>query len=134
MIAVWLKGLTLLLLFLLGNPSSPSRSSDPSGSQARPIQIGLRDIFNFGPAVLISHIYSMLLAFFLCFFVLFQCCSHVLVFGKTIVHEFPISYSHTEWYILFLTVQLQVYTAYSVRHGLCPEAPSHNHLCTNKFS
>ena len=33
--------------------------------------------------------------------VLFQsCCSHARVFGKTLVHEFPIFYSHTEWYFL----------------------------------
>ena len=43
-----------------------------------------------------------LLNFFICFFVLFDpCCSHARVFGKTLVHEFPISYSHTEWYLLF---------------------------------
>ena len=29
---------------------------------------------------------------------------------KTLVHELHISYSHTEWYFLFLTVQLQVHT------------------------
>ena len=40
---------------------------------------------------------SPLLTFFLCFSVLFQsCCSHVQVFGKILVHEFPIFYSHTE--------------------------------------
>ena len=44
------------------------------------------------------HIHSPLLSFFLCFIVLFQsCCSHVQVFGKTLVHEFPIFYSHPEW-------------------------------------
>ena len=42
--------------------------------------------------------YSPLLTFFLCYIVLFQsCCSHSRVFGKTPVHEFPISYGHTEW-------------------------------------
>ena len=47
------------------------------------------------------HIHSPLLTFFLCFTVLFQsCCSHVQVFGKTLVHEFPIFYSHTEWNLL----------------------------------
>ena len=41
------------------------------------------------------QIHSPLLTFFLCFIVLFQlCCSHALVFGKTLVHEFPIFYSH----------------------------------------
>ena len=28
-------------------------------------------------------------------------CFHALVFGKTLVHEFHISYSHTEWYLIF---------------------------------
>ena len=32
---------------------------------------------------------------------LHSCCSHAQVFGKTLVHEFLISYSHTEWYLLF---------------------------------
>ena len=36
------------------------------------------------------------------FFVLFHSCSsHARVFGKTLVHEFPLSYLHTEWYLLF---------------------------------
>ena len=48
------------------------------------------------------HICS-LLKFFLCFIVLFQsCCSHARVFGKTLVHEFLIFYSHTEWNFLSL--------------------------------
>ena len=47
------------------------------------------------------HIYSHLLTFFLCFIVLFlSCCSHARVFGKTLLHEFPIFYSHTEWNLL----------------------------------
>ena len=47
------------------------------------------------------HNYSPLLTFFLCFIVLFQsCCSHAQVFGKTLLHEFPIFYSHTEWNLL----------------------------------
>ena len=38
------------------------------------------------------HIHSPLFTFFLCFIVLFQsCCTHVQVFGKTLVHEFPFS-------------------------------------------
>ena len=42
-----------------------------------------------------------LLTFFLCFIALFQsCCSHAQVFGKTLVHEFLIFYSHTEWDLL----------------------------------
>ena len=39
---------------------------------------------------------------FVSFFVLFHsCCSHAQVFGKTLVHEFLISYSHTEWHLFF---------------------------------
>ena len=49
--------------------------------------------------------HSPLLAFFLCFIVLFQsCCSHAQVFGKTLVHEFPIFYSHTKWNLLSVQV------------------------------
>ena len=45
------------------------------------------------------HTHLSLLTFFLSFFVLFHsCCSHARVFGKTLVHEFLISYNHTEWY------------------------------------
>ena len=28
-----------------------------------------------------------------------SCCSHAWLFGKTLFHEFPVSNSHTEWYI-----------------------------------
>ena len=39
---------------------------------------------------------------FVCFFNLFRSwCTHARVFGKTLVHEFPISYSRTEWYLFF---------------------------------
>ena len=31
------------------------------------------------------------------------------------MHEFHISYSHTEWYLFFSIVQLQVHNVYSVR-------------------
>ena len=42
------------------------------------------------------------------FFILFHsCCSHALVFGKTLVHEFPISYSHTEFYLVFFALWRQ---------------------------
>ena len=48
------------------------------------------------------HIHSSLL----CFFILFHsCCSHTQVFGKTLVHEFHISYSHTELYLLFRSME-----------------------------
>ena len=42
------------------------------------------------------HTHASLLTFFVCCFILLHsCCSHAQVFGKTLVHEFPISYSHT---------------------------------------
>ena len=49
------------------------------------------------------HSHASLLTIFFCFFILFHsCCSHARVFGKTLLPEFPISYSHTEWYLIFL--------------------------------
>ena len=43
------------------------------------------------------HVHASLLTF-VCFSVLFDsCCSHARVFGRALVHEFLISYSHTEW-------------------------------------
>ena len=48
-------------------------------------------------------IHSCPLTVFLCFHVLFHFCySHVQVFKKTLVHEFYIYYSHTEWNLLSL--------------------------------
>ena len=48
------------------------------------------------------HTHAPLFTSFVCFFILFHsCCSHAQVFRKTLVHEFHISYSHTEWYLLF---------------------------------
>ena len=39
---------------------------------------------------------------FLCFVVLFQSsCSHAQAFGTTLVHEFHIYSSQSEWYLLF---------------------------------
>ena len=56
----------------------------------------------FVPAVLFFHTHASLLSVFVCLIVLFHSCwSHTWVFGKTLVHEFPVSYSHTEWYSLF---------------------------------
>ena len=52
---------------------------------------------------------SSLLTLFICFFILFHsCCSHVLVFMKTLLHEFLISYNHIlNATSFFQTVQLQ---------------------------
>ena len=66
--------------------------------------------------IIIIIIIFSLLTFFVCFFILFRsCCSHAQVFGKTLVHEFPNSYSYTEWYLVFPTVQLHVHNVYSER-------------------
>ena len=46
--------------------------------------------------------YTFLVTFFFCLFVFFHsCCSHAQAFGKTLVHEFPISYTPTEWHFIF---------------------------------
>ena len=48
------------------------------------------------------HTHASFLAFFVCIFVLFHsCCSHALVFGKTLLHQLIMFYSHTEWYFPF---------------------------------
>ena len=50
------------------------------------------------------HNHSYFLTFFLCFFDLFHsCCSHARVLGKSLVHEFNISYNYAQWYLFFLT-------------------------------
>ena len=57
-----------------------------------------RDFFFSQPHYYFS--YSSI-AFFCCF-VLFQyCCCHAQVFGRTLLREFFISYSHTELYLFF---------------------------------
>ena len=60
-------------------------------------------LFTFVPALLLSILTPLLiLTKFVCFFILFHsCCSHAKVFGKTLVHEFHISSSRTEWYLFF---------------------------------
>ena len=63
--------------------------------------IGRRNFF-FRDRFTSFHTHASLPAFFFCFYILFHtCCSHVRVFGKTLVHEFLISYGHTEWYLRF---------------------------------
>ena len=48
------------------------------------------------------HTNASLLTFFFCFFILFHpWCFHARVFGKILVHEFHISNSHTECYLIF---------------------------------
>ena len=61
----------------------------------------LSGLFSFVPALLFSILTPLFcpsLPVPLSYFSL--CRSDARVFGKTLVHEFPISYSHTEWYFL----------------------------------
>ena len=52
------------------------------------------------------HFQSFLHAFFLCF--LFRSCySNAQVFGRTLVHEFHVFYSHTERNLFFFTLRKQ---------------------------
>ena len=61
-----------------------------------------RDFFFFRARFASFHTHASLLIFLFCFRILFHsCCSHVQVFGKTLVHEFHIPNSHTEWYLFF---------------------------------
>ena len=57
----------------------------------------------FVPALLLSIFTPLFLHYiFVCFFVfILSCCSHAWVFRETLVHEFPMSCSHTEWYLHF---------------------------------
>ena len=62
----------------------------------------LSGLLSFEPALFFFHTHASLLTVFVCLSVLFHsCCSRARVFGKTLVHKFPISYSHTEWYFHF---------------------------------
>ena len=64
------------------------------------VVIGRRDFF-YSCQLYFFHTHASLLSVFVCLIVLFHsCCSRAWVFGKTLVHEFPVSYSHTEWYFL----------------------------------
>ena len=63
--------------------------------------LGRLDFFFFRGRFTSFHTHASLLTLF-CFFILFHsCCSHARVFRKTLLHEFPIYYRHTEWYFLF---------------------------------
>ena len=65
-------------------------------------RLGWRDFFV--PTVLLSTFIPFFLTSSpLCLIVLFQsCCSHAQVSGRTLLHEFLFSYSHTEWNLPFL--------------------------------
>ena len=79
-------------LGLLGNSST----SLESNVRHEP-KLGHQDFFLFVPIVLLS-IYSLFSSYSL---PLFLCVISFLLFPCTSVHKFHISYSHTEWYLLF---------------------------------
>ena len=81
------------------------------------------------------HTQASLLIVFVCPIVLFQsCCSHAGVFGKTLVHEFPISYNHTEWYFLFsLFLQEKLNMPSGNYYWLCSRSGRSNHLIKLNF-
>ena len=84
--------------------SSKARLHRSSNQGLSLLRDRLSGVLSFVPAVLLS-ILTPLLAIFMArdgLIVLFKfCCAHARVFEKTLVHEFPISYSHTEWYFIF---------------------------------
>ena len=104
MSSIWAKGCILMTMCVLSDLTwLPLRGV---GRKSRYIII----IFWFGsdmPSWLLFfharftsfHTHASLLTVFVCFFILFNSyCSRARVFGKTLVHEFPISYSNTEYY------------------------------------
>ena len=70
--------------------------STTTGSAAARLQI---QMFFFRKEICIEHQNILQSSVSLSSFIL--CCSHARVVGKTLVHEFPISYSNTEWYFIF---------------------------------
>ena len=58
-------------------------------------------LFFFMPALLLSILTPFFVPSCSVSFLFHSCCSHASVFGKTLVHQFHISYSHTEWYFIF---------------------------------
>ena len=77
-------------------------------------EVGPRYCLAFGTSVFRANITSFHILYYLiavldCFFVLFHfCCSDAQVFGTILVHEFDISYCHTEWYLIFLRNEMVI--------------------------
>ena len=86
-------------LSLLGNSAAALGSND------------VGTLFFFFSCCAFFNFNSFLPAFLLCFFAIFHSyCSHLPVFGKTLVHEFHIFYSHTEWnFFLFVLLGLTLF-------------------------
>ena len=84
------------------NENAQLRGVATPGAQQAELQVRLSGLLFFSSARFTSfHTHASLLTFFVCFFVLFHSCySHARVFGKTLVHEFHVSYSNIEFYFL----------------------------------
>ena len=64
------------------------------------VVVAVRTSFFFCARFTSFYTHASLLTFFVCIFVLFHsCCSHARVFGKTLLHEFPISCISPYWMI-----------------------------------
>ena len=55
--------------------------------------------FFFAPPSLLSILTPLVFSSSSVYLSYFILCFHAPVFGKTLLHELPISYSHTEWYL-----------------------------------
>ena len=95
-----------LSYFILAVPMRGCLGKHSCMSSPFPIAI-LNGTFFFRPVKAMNNwkrsaIKQILLLLLVCFFILFHSlCFHARVFGKTLLHEFHISYSHTEWYLFF---------------------------------
>ena len=72
----------------------------PRGKIGLSYSLGLWD-FIFRARFTSFNAHASLLIFFSFFVIIHSCCSYAQAFWKTLVHEFPISYSHTEFYTAF---------------------------------
>ena len=82
--------------YSISDRNSFTASGEGTPGDGRPdLKLGRRDIFFSARYTSFHIISSHLLPLFLYFISLF--CSYVQVFGKALLHEFLISYSHTEW-------------------------------------
>ena len=86
-------------LALLGNSATASWCNDLGRTVGRAAVKAAGTSFFFRARSTSFHTHPLLiLTLLFCFFVLIHFyCSHARVFEETLVHEFHISYSHTEW-------------------------------------